>query len=530
MGLMILTFGTISHAQTNLVTPAQYLQMQPKPNFAAGYNLPHLTRWGWTLSTNTDIQLATNWGYDLEFGGYASPSQVTNIFTPGSYDSVVTYLASNQPSLFKLSVIIDRTFPTPIPNGFYDTNSSGQILTNGEGGNAVSPEGPDSYWTNATAYWMQSLRVIQSNAPISIVLNGGEYGLDVPGFGEVAWKQDPRVQAQAVMTNAWATTNLTGTSWPRYTSDRKAHQLGFLTSAIEQQIPNRELYIFYDTGNEQNRYTALANWFDFYDNWGWWSSVMVTNTDLPSLEDYWSLGYNGWGSITNPLPNDILSRHLNAVGYNIELGHPLSYNWVNGGSGGAGGDTNNLSDIPSYTGFLKCLYTAGMVGGVAGYFTYPSGTNGTLIGGPGFDASFPSNSPPDWLQQMMALSHVHALFSHLDNFLYNGTLLPGVTLNIMSTDQPAFEFTNTAGRVNDRVLARKLLDQNHWIVTAWAADGVTNTVTVNIPTIGNLTVTAVPSASVYEVTMAGTNIQRILLDEYSSYPLPPPNNFRPVTP
>jgi hypothetical protein len=520
------------------VTPAQYLASQPKPNFAAGTRLPCLTRWGWCLSSNATVELANNWGYALTLSGYATPTIASNTTIPGTFDYGMVQLAKNNPTKYKLSVMLDRTYPSFISAGFWCTNSSGLFMdiysntwrknvyiTTGSGGghgawlcstnttasgryfNPVpSPEVPAIDLSNAAEYSMNSLRVIQSNAPIAIVLNGGEYGLDVAGFGEVAWSQDPRVQVQAVMTNPWTASNTSGMSWPRYSSNRKAHQLGFLTTAIQQLLPNRELYIFYNTGNEQNRYTAEASWFNADSYWGWNSDVMVTNTDLPSFEDYYS--WKGWVSVTNPFPNDILTRHLDAVGYNKELGHPLNYSWVNGGSG-----TNmaSFSDIPHYMGFLKCLYTSGMVGGIAAYFDYPAG---------GFDVAFPTNNPPQWLLQIIALSHVHALFSHLDNFTYNGDLLTGPQAHEMSKDQPAYEFTNTAGYANDRVLARNMRVTNLWLVTAWAVDGITNNVTVTIPTVGNLTVTAIPSASVYLVTMIGTNVQQMLLDEYASFPTP----------
>ena len=114
-------------------------------------------------------------------------------------------------------------------------------------------------WQKATAYWMNSLRVIQSNAPISIVLNGGEYGLSDLGNAELAWMQDARVHAQmtnpyAVLTSAgYVVVNTNGTPWPQYISNQKARSLGPLTTAINQLLPNRELYIFYNTGNEQSR-------------------------------------------------------------------------------------------------------------------------------------------------------------------------------------------------------------------------------------------------------------------------------------
>lgn len=554
-----------SFAQTT-VTPAQYLASQPAPNFAASYSLPPLTRDGYVLSSNTDIVLANNWGYCLEFGGTSTAANAAKATIAGTFENQMVLLASNNPSKYKLSVILDRTMPPSISSGFWCTNSSGQFL-NRSGSNAwptlvytnvngnwgyvcstnyslspaPSPEGPDSDWSAATATWMAKLKVIQSNCPIAVLLDDGEYGLDCVGFGQSAWELDPRVQAQAVMTNAWAVTSSngwsitnTGMSWPNYASHRKAHQLGFLTAAINQQLTNRILSSYYSTGNEQTRFYVpdpwgQVCWENLQDEWGFWSEVMNTNTDLPCFQSYY-YAYQGWTNapgVTWSTPNiDLLTEQLNGVGYDINLGHPLNYSFVCGGFDAGSGNTNQLSNISLYTGFLKCLYTGGMVGANAGYYSCPSGTN-LLIGGPGFNASFPSNSPPHWLMQMMVLSHVHALFSHLENFLYNGDLLTGPQPHAMSADQPAYEFTNTAGYANDRVLARKLRGQNQWIVTAWAADGITNNVTVTIPTVGNLTVAAVPSASVYQVIMTGTNVQQTLLDEYASFPqLAPPIGFR----
>jgi hypothetical protein len=262
-------------------------------------------------------------------------------------------------------------------------------------------------------------------------------------------------------------------------------------------LPNRQLYIFYNTGNEQYEYSNgyYKDWFNQDDYWGWNSDVMVTNTDLPSFQDYYS-NPPGWLSQTNPFPNDILTRHLDAVGYNIGLGHPLNYSWLNGGSGTNNSGTN-YSDIPHYMGFLKCLYTSGMVGGIAAFFNVPTG---------GFDGSFPTNNSPSWLLQIMALSQVHALFSHLENFLYDGALLSGPQPNSMSTNQPAYEFTNTLADATVRVLARKLNSTNLWLITAWDSAGSNEAVTVTIPTLGSVSVLARDCGSVYQATTSNLTL------------------------
>jgi len=341
--------------------------------------------------------------------------------------------------------------------------------------------------------------MIQSNVPITTILNGGEYGLQVSGWGMNAWQQDARVQKQSVMTNPFSingsiyNVNTNGMSWPRYVSGRKAHELGFLTSAIQQSFPNRELYIFYKNDNEQNRgyNPSDLHWMDSFDGWGWWSDFMATNTDLPSFEAY----YAADGMWTNTANADLLTQHLNAVGYNIHLGYKTNYTWVSGGWGVDNQpDTNypaSFSDTPHYTGFLKCLYTAGMNGAIAGYFSYPVG---------GFDVAFPSNSPPSWLQQIISLSQVHALFSQLETFTDNSDLISGPQHHALSYDQPAYEFTNTMADATARVLARQLRSSNQWLITAWAAAGADRTVTVTIPTLGSVSVLARACGSVYQAT------------------------------
>lgn len=550
MALLILSLGTNCYSQTN-VTPAQYLAGQPKPNFAPGNNLPLLSTWAWPYSYALRVEMATNWGYALAFNTYNSldagglQNDLTNA---SSVAAQCVALCSNYPGKFALQVNVDRDIPkNMVSTGFWVTNTNGwfvddntnawQSITNAAYNPIVSPEGPDSDWTNLTAYWSAPIVTLQSIAPIAIVLNGGEYGLGCTGFNQKAWQYDPRVIA-ALATN--------GFSWNRYISNRKAHELGFLTTAVHNAVPDRQLYVFYNTGNEQNRFSqpGYGNWEDIWGNWGWASGVintntnspsiqvMNTNTDLPSFQNYYMNG-NSWTNITGARWNqisDLLTLQLDAVGFNQTLGYSNSYDWVCGGWSNT--STNALSDIPHYMGFLKCLYTTGMVGGVAGYFSYPTNTvSGSIFGGPGFDAAFPSNSPPHWLQQIVALSHVHALFSNLESYLYNGVLLSGPQSHVMSLDQPAYEFTNTTADATARVLARKMNGTNLWLITAWAAGGPDRTVTVTIPTLGSVSVFARAVGSVYQATT--TNLALIdvngMLPSASFGELAPPTDLHIIS-
>ena len=510
---IMLSLGSELQAQPN-VTPAQYLALQPKPNFAPGHHLPHLTRFAWPLSSNLNIELATNWGYTLDLGD-ATTNLLARITKTNTMESQFLFLATNFPNHYALSANINRTFPTPIPDDFYVTNAQGlfvddysnswQSATNTKYTKIVSPEAPDSYWAQYAEFAVSPLRAIQSNAPIAIVLNGGEYGLGVSGFDIKAWQFDPRVIAVRASNQI---------SLNRYISHQKAQQLSFLTTSLRAALPSRELYIFYNTGNEQNRFVVhgYGDWEDGWANWGWASDAMNADTDLPSFESYYVNGNSwtnrpgaGWSQVT-----DLLTKHLNAVGYNINLGNSLNYSWV---CGGWGTNPNSLADINRYIGFLKCLYTSGMNGAVAGYFGYPSG---------GFDASFPTNAPPHWLLQIQALANVHALFSKLETFLFNGDLLPGPNPHFMSADQPAYEFPT--GDAFARVLVRKLRNDDQWLITAWAAAGDDRNINVTIPNLGTVQVLARGAGSVYQATK--TNLTLVDINGIFPSELGPPSNLK----
>jgi hypothetical protein len=149
-----------------------------------------------------------------------------------------------------------------------------------------------------------------------------------------------------------------------------------------------------------------------------------------------------------------------------------------------------------------------------------------------FDVSFPAHNPPFWLAQMVALSQVHALFTHLENFLRNGSLLPGPYQHVLSSDQPAYEFTpRTMPGSNDRVLVRQLNNSNLWLACAWATDGVNTNVTVTIPTLGAVTLLARDCGAVYEMTTANSTLVDVngLLPTATFAEATPPTNLHVVS-
>ena len=192
----------------------------------------------------------------------------------------------------------------------------------------------------------------------------------------------------------------------------------------------------------------------------------------------------------------MLTLALNAAALEIADGRTLSYNWLSAGWEGEVGHSHG--DLKRWAGFLKCYYTAGMIGGNAGYYQF--------LGRDGFSKPFPADQPPHWIRQLTALAHIHALFSQLEDFLRNGDLLPGPDRNRISKDVPAYEFPT--GDATVRVLARKHRQRAEWLVTAWAAAGEARDVNVTIPEVGALKLRARPDGAIYRVTLKDGKAER----------------------
>jgi hypothetical protein len=467
-------------APTNSIAPADWLKQQPTPVFEKGHTLPPLSRFGWSLDLDTRVEFARHWGYCMEFNpGYLSDAVLDKVLADtNGVEAKALALAIREPKTYKLSVICSREMPAndKVPPETWTRDAEGHLLT----GQAKSQDGttwtpgmeaiyspftPDSVWQEAARLRAEPLRRLREKCPIAIVLNGGEYGLAVPGWGQKVWEKDPAiVKAKGER------------SWEEVSSAGIGREQTIVAEAIRQAVPDRVLYVFYSVvGNG-----GPGKWGPGYKD-------MRAASDLPGTQAYYQHFNSGWTG-----NQDILTHMLQAKAYEIAGGQPLSYNWLCGGwpRDKAGKDASKVSDIATYTGFLKCFYTAGMIGGNAGYYAYPPG---------GFAARFPPDQPPHWLLQMVALARVRAQFSHLEPYLRQGDLLPGPDPHRWSKDMPAYEFPT--GDADLRVLARKLRDQPRWLLTAWAADGKAREARVTIPDLGEVTLPAPPDGAVYEATM-----------------------------
>jgi hypothetical protein len=472
------------------IKPAEWLQQQPKPKFKEGHTLPPLTRYGWCLDFDTRVEFAEKWGYCLEFGGgYLSHAVVDRVLgNPNDPEAKILALAARDPKTYKLVVITSREMPPKdkLPPETWSRDADGKLLTGqakSQDGNAWSagvevqwsPAAPVSVWEEVARLRAEPLRRLREKFPIAMVLNGGEEGIPVAGWGWKLWEKDPAVCNDNVAIRKVVGREIT---WAEYGSARMGRMQALIADAIRQAVPDRTLYVYYAMGGN----AGPGDWAPGYKD-------MKASSDLPSTQSYHMHFNSGWTG-----GQDQLTQFLQAKSYEIAGGQPLSYNWLTGGPTGVG-DSKSPTDIPRYTGFLKSCYTAGMIGGNAGFYDYPKYKDGRR----GFEAKFPPDQPPHWIQQMMALGRVHAQFSHLEHYLRRGDLLPGPDKHRWSKNQPAYEFPT--GDTNARVLARKLKDKPQWLITAWAADGQEREVTVPVPDLGEVKLKATAEANVYEVTL-----------------------------
>jgi len=495
-------------AESGMITPLAYLRAQPKPNFKPGHTLPALTRYGWIMPFELCKEFADAWGYVLPIEGYLGSNRLSELANPESDMAQIIACIKANPGKYKVSVICDRFDPPVPPADLWTRDANGQLLnaqaksydgTEWHPGmsTVISPEAPDQYWIDAGLGRATPIAEIHKLIPLSIILNGGEWGLGVWGFAGQVWLQDPRI------TEAIYGYEARGLSRVEYLDDKTGNAQKLIAGEVKRCVADRDLYIYYTSGGSghRNRYEGWVDWGPSY-------RPMRDVSDLPSIECYvnhFNSGFSG--------DMDILSMSLNAVGQQLAYGDTLSYNWF--------WASDKQTSMRQYRGWLKCLYVMGTLGGNAGTYHQPD-----------FGASFKPAEVPDWMQQQMALGHVHALFSHLEDYIRNGDLVDdGKYKHFWSTDQPAYELlpkeleqmAQAKGNVTVllmgrpyRIIARKHRNKQEWLVEAWTAETDAGEekqydATVMIPGAGEVTLKARVGGSTYLIALAeGKPVAKLL--------------------
>jgi hypothetical protein len=468
-------------------TALEYLREAPQPHFRQGHSLLPLSRWGWSMPFEVRVELCECWGYALEFGLYATAESVKALDNPNSDESRICALTAKDSNRYPLAVLTERIFYSSeftktLPPETWTRDAHGRLVKDQSGKEIQiwSPEAPTDVFVKGGELSAAPLKRIHQRCPIALVINGGEYATSVYGHHAKYWSQDPEVMRAKGERN-----------WYEYLSQSKTRQEKLVSEAFRRAAPDRKLYIFYYTDGSPHR---LSN--DGWWQWAWDYKRFRGISDLPNSSLYYLDFNTGWTGRT-----DMLTCALSSIAQQLAEGDALSYNWVC-----AGYKEGKFADLERYMGFLKCYYTAGQIGAVAGYFSFPQGG---FVGNLGPD-------PPHWLRQMMVLGHAHALFSHLEDFLRSGDLLPGPNRHRWSTDLPAYEFPT--GDADARVVVRKHRLRQEWLITAWAAGGPEREARVEISRLGKVTLLARPCGSVYRVVLKAGRPVLLLLDRNGMAP------------
>ena len=448
-------------------TAVQLLQKSTAPTFNPVSKQLPLTRWAWGISDDMNKELASRWGFAAEFFG--DPKKITD---PMSKEFArIKYIKENN---FKMYVNVIRPFfddaafkawyPT-YPNLYCDfsqVNPQYRQIFKLDTLKLMDPRNTGPIYDRAAQITKDWLSQIQAAYPLTLVMNGGEYGF--PLYNS-AWYFCPGLSADL---NKYPTS-------AAFTSYYKSQFEKKITDASHAAAPTAKYVLYPTDGNEyRGQYSS-------WDMWSWDWSYMKSTVDLPGSSLYYKQFNDGWTGTY-----DLLTQALNARGTEIATGYPLSFQWTC--AGWSLTDTTKVSDDVHYEGFLKALYMAGASGAVAGYFSYTPTYTGDC-----------GTTHPDWLRQVEILSKVHAQFSWLDDYIFNGTLLPGDKgLHKFNKKYPAYEL-NT-GDANVRVIVRKRNDKDEWLLSAWAASGLDRNVTVTIPIAGAITVMATANAKLYKIT------------------------------
>lgn len=496
------------------VLPTDYIaSAEPKPFFKPGHTLPPLTRFGWVSPFPARKLFAQDWGYAVEFSGYTSESAVDRLDNPFSDEAKSVALVNSDPAKYKLAVICDRYTPGTWSSEIWCKDADGKLLDSkarSMDGTEWSPGMKTTYrLTTPEDYWMElgrgrakPLERLRQHVPISIVLNGGEYGLGVWGFSGKVWQADPRDAKFLADQKARGIGNREAAHLQKIRSEE------LIAGEVKRAVPDRLLYIYYVLGGSPAKGT-IPDW----NEWGGlYRDARGKFSDLPSNEHYvgpqsFNTGFTG--------KQDLLSKSLNAIGEQIALGDTLAYSWF------WLDETKVTPDYRRYRGLLKCFYVTGVIGGNAGTYNTPD-----------FNSPFDPKNPPNWIVQQMELGKVHALFSHLEDYIRHGDLVDdGLFKATWWPTQPSYELlpeeikdgstqkmadgkmvsTLVPGRPF-RVVARKHRNKQEWLVAAWGADGQNHEATVNIPGAGRIKLEARTGGSTYIVRLEGGSARAHLMD------------------
>jgi hypothetical protein len=498
-------------------TPLDQLKSINRPVFKQGNTLLPLSQSHCGIAPNISIELMKHWGYTARLPDVNNGPITQEVkANPGRY--FVEVPLGNLVTIDNNYNGQDASLPT-MPAAFYLRDETGAFILNG-GRRIISPAAPDDVVNIFADHVGRGVAAVEAslNQPIKLIQNSGEYGVGLlTEFGSQFYQRDPAVLAAF---------QASGLTWHGYNAREKARHERLIKAGIFNKLKkDRPIYNVYQEayGGERGRWGGWPNYvFQIEPFFG--LDGKPTVSDYSSPEMYYRLNNSGWTGVLSMKPWDGLTQSLKNIGGTIKLGQRHIFPWVSAGWDGGQGGANTSSDSDLFMGMMKSMYTLGALGATSGYFTCE---------GPKFEA-MRQNQPVGTalhtqIRGLSVLSQAHALFSHLEADLRNSDLLPGDGSHAYTDGEPvapSMEFTavgettQQAGQFGPvtvrtvRVLARKVKDQDRWLISAWASTGVDREVRVTIdPKLGEMKLKARKAGSIYIAEIKNGVSSLRLIDE-----------------
>jgi hypothetical protein len=482
---------------SNIAAQLAALPTSARPRLKPNHRLSWLTRCDWGISYEIALALL-EWGYALPVGfepthysaGAWRPDAVgqtsTNFGVTTTPRKCAEYAKAHSGTPTYAYIYRSSTnaiYKATMREDAWLHNSSGAripVLTlPAVQSGLMSPLAPDAALEDEARYSEWEIQQIRAVCPINLLLHQAENDLAFPSsIGMTVFPADPQVAA--------ALAGLSDAQKQAFWTGHKRRQMLPIVSTASAAADGAPTVLYRFGDPMKYVHTGVSTWSGSWDFTLGHDGVL----SYPSFQLYYPTDskwvYQSGGVY------DALSLMLAGMHQGIAAGHPLGYHWLAGGWHMDGTD----SPLRTLMGFLKGVYMAGAMGCTVGWF----GWNGAPVQS-GHNNEDVGSTSPQWIEQAKVHGHVHALWTWLDDWLINATLLDGTATNVVGAPK-SYEFTDP-GDPTCRVMARKHNDRDEWLLFAWAADNIDRYVTVTIPTLGSVMLYARGCGSIYSKAVGG---------------------------
>jgi hypothetical protein len=555
---------TVASASTTPSTLVDHLNALPSPVFRRGHRLPPLSFGGFPhLAFN--FVCAEKYRFALHIGGPV-PFWADLAERYRDRPAEIIEAAAADPETYRISMNLLGY------DGFYDCErqarirarhpsiamhrSDGSVWGDPAGCYAFSPLGTAEAWVDFAndARIPEYTRAIgdaaaSHGARISVVNDLGEWGIDFPNIGEARWS-DPTFEMWETSANFWQDAAIraawgplpSSESYGRAIIERAHHGVsegkgvaqGAITGLFVDALGEDVLYTHYLAGPAPHT-GRFAEWGQVA-----WDHAKLRAHGANHPDDVYSQGMyygdNNEGGLgvmwtaSDPggaRSNDHFTHALASAANAIAAGSPHGYLWISP----RGRRAPDFVDPEEIFGFLKAYYALSMIGGPFFFeqFDYaetnPDQTTGVA-------------TMPRWMETIVAMGEVHALYSHFDDDLLDGRALVNAhgdkhrfqrwtepfDLYEQYAYPPGAEFRgpNDASPTVDstvRVVARANAAGDAWLVAGWAAAGPEREVDVELPApLGRTRLSFRRSGNVYRLYRDGANTVVDLIDRDGMHP------------